>query len=139
MNEYVVYHNPDVMGSSVLEVATPSIVTNKPAPADLIGSRVWLLTGEGRPRQFFIRAHFVAARIGSAHGAGYQTRVTGTNARFFAPMVELPRNADVHDFRRRQGNFAFGLQKISDPRHVRLLEEAVAAYDSRRESKKSID
>jgi hypothetical protein len=42
MKDYIVYHNPDVMGVEVTNADGRSIVTNKNV-GDVRGSRIWLL------------------------------------------------------------------------------------------------
>jgi hypothetical protein len=50
MKHFVVYHNPEKMGYSADELTEPCIVTNK-AVEGLIGNRIWLIQGKGKPRQ----------------------------------------------------------------------------------------
>jgi hypothetical protein len=49
MKDFIVYHNPDVIGKDVRAVNPLEIFTNKPAPADVVGSRVWLQGIEKEP------------------------------------------------------------------------------------------
>jgi len=48
MAEFVVYHHPERMGYPADSVRGFSLPTNKNLPS-VVGSRVWLLTGEGSP------------------------------------------------------------------------------------------
>lgn len=124
MADVAVYHNPHAMGYPATEVREPVIVTNKRVTPDSLGDRVWLLTGAGQPRRFFLRGVFTVSRIESAEDEGYRTRVWGSDARFFSPMIELTGRAWFRDLQRSQGNFAFGYQVISDSRLIRGLEAA---------------
>jgi hypothetical protein len=126
VNEIVVYHNPDAMGYPASKVTKPVIVTNKTVSPDTVGSRVWLLTGEGQPRRFYVRGTFLVNRIESGEDEGFRTRVWGTGPRFAKPLVEITDEPWFDDFKRSQGNFAFGFQSIRDTRFVRGLEAAFA-------------
>lgn len=127
MADIVVYHNPDSMGFPATDVSEPDIVTNKPVSSASAGSRIWLLTGEGRPRRYFLRGVFVLSEIGAGDERGFRTRIRGTDAQFFTPMVELTHEEWFPDFKRSQGNFAFGFQRISDDRFIRALESLAAS------------
>jgi hypothetical protein len=119
MKDFAVYHNPDVMGLSVEKIDGLSIVTDKKV-SDMQGHRVWLMTGEGRPRTFLLRSYFIVDRF--EIGDGYQTKLSGKDGRVFDPMLELNKEEWFDDFKRSQGNFAFGLQRIKDEEFIRGLE-----------------
>ena len=128
MAEFVVYHNPDRMGYTADAVDGFNILTNKNVPS-VLGSRVWLLTGEGAPRTYYLRGHFTATRRSRSDEAGFAWLVEGSRTSGF----KLPRRRWVilndepwfRDFRRSQGNFALGLQSITDRRYIKGLEKAL--------------
>lgn len=113
MTDYVVYHNPDVMGYGALDVDNLSIYTNKD-PGNVIGSRVWLLTGEGSPRRFLLRATFLVSEVGRSDRPQFRTRVFGKAGTFMHPMPVLNDEPWFIQFKKSQGNFAFGFQPISE-------------------------
>jgi hypothetical protein len=121
MKDVLVYHNPDSMGYPASEVTEPVIVTNKRVGAEALGDRIWLITGEGRPRRYFLRGFFTATRVESAEDKGFRTRVWGDQAHFTKSMIEITDEEWFPDLRQSQGNFAFGYQVIKDPRFVRGL------------------
>lgn len=127
MPDIVVYHNPDSMGLPASDVDEPDIFTNKRVSHAAVGNRIWLLTGEGRPRRFFLRGVFTISGIGAGDERGFRTRIRGAHARFFSPMIDLTNEEWFSDFKRSQGNFASGSQAIGDERVVRGLEAAVAS------------
>jgi hypothetical protein len=100
MRDIVVYHNPDSMRFPATDVEEPEIVTNKPVSGTAIGGRIWLLTGEGEPRHFFLRGVFTITEIGAGDERGFRRRVSGTDARFFTPMIELTNEEWLPDFKR---------------------------------------
>lgn len=122
MKDFVVYHNPDSMGVDVRIVNPFVIVTNKPAGNDVVGRRVWLLTGEGRPRSFFLRSYFIVDQVETGV-EGFQTKLSGSNGRVYEPMIELDQQNWFDELKKTQGNFAFGVQPISDGRVIRGLED----------------
>lgn len=52
----------------------------------------------------------------------FHTRVLGSAGRLFSPMPVLDDEEWFPEFKRSQGNFAFGFQSITDARFVRGLE-----------------
>jgi|SRR6478609_321102 len=120
MKDFVVYHNPDVMGQSVEQVDGLSIVTDKKV-SDMQGNRVWLMTGEGTPRTFLLRSYFIVDRF--EIGDGYKTKLSGKDGKVFEPMLELNAQEWFDDFKNSQGNFAFGLQRIKNEQFIRGLED----------------
>ncbi len=121
----VVYHSPERMGYSVAGSREPYFLTNKRVSRDAVGTRVWLITGEGRPRRYWLRGTFVIDRLESGADEDFRLRVRGRDARWLAPMVELTDAEWFDAFRRSQGSFAFGFQAIADARFVRALERAL--------------
>jgi hypothetical protein len=128
MAEFVVYHRPDRMGYSADTVRGFSLLTNKNVPS-VVGSRVWLLTGEGTPRTYYLRGYFTPNKRSRTEESGFLWLVEGSRA----SGVKLPRSrwavlngkSWFKDFRRSQGSFAFGLQVVRGDRYVRGLEAAL--------------
>ncbi len=114
MADYVVYHNPDVMGYGALDVGDLSIYTNKD-PGNVAGSRVWLLTGEGSPRKFLLRATFLISEVRKSDRPEFKTRVLGKAGTLMHPMPVLNDEPWFNQFKKSQGNFAFGFQPIGEP------------------------
>lgn len=121
MKDFLVYHNPDAMKVDVTKVNAFAIVTNKPVTEDVIGNRVWLLTGTGRPRTFLLRSYFIVDQI-EANVDGFKTKLSGTTGRVFEPMIDLTNEEWFEELKKSQGNFAFGLQSVTDEKIVGRLE-----------------
>lgn len=127
MADFLVYHNPDRMLYSADKVRGASAVTDKPRGAEVLGSRIWLLTGEGQPRTYFLTGCFEITGIEPHDDEEFRTRVVGVWEK------KLPRKRWVvlndekwfPDFRKKQGNFAFGFQPIRETSFVRGLERAL--------------
>lgn len=121
MKNFVMYHNPDAMGSDVESMPGLSIVTDK-EPKDIYESRVWLLTGRGSPRKYFLRSWFMVDQIEPEPTGKFKSKLSGKSGKVFDPMIELNQEPWFLDFLRSQGSFAFGFQAIKDERFVRGLE-----------------
>jgi hypothetical protein len=126
MSDFVVYHNPDSMGFPAEEVQTLAIVTDKSA-TEAVGSRIWLITGEGTPRTFFLCGWFTATSVSPNPAGDFKTLVEGTAGKILRkkrwPILNhLPW---FPNFKENQGNFAFGFQPINQMDVVRGLEALV--------------
>jgi hypothetical protein len=125
MSHYIVYHNPDKMPFPASESAL-TVLTNKTVSQNVCGSTIWLITGEGRPRQFYLVLNFIADVVESGEDEGFRTRVRGEHGHKFDPMVRIDDQAWFGQLKRRQGNFAFGFNSINDDRVVAGFETLVS-------------
>lgn len=119
MKHFVVYHHPDTMGYTVDEGEGMSIVTSKPVEK-LIGNRVWLLTGEGKPRKYYLHSTFVVDSVKEDVGARFPNVAQG-RGRLFKPAIELGNFDWFSQLRRSQQNFRFGLHPVTDESLIREL------------------
>jgi len=123
MKDFIVYHNPDSMGYPVTKHESLSVLTNKRV-SDVVGDRVWLLSGEGHPRSYFLCAWFYIDQVDSGEDDGFVTCLRGETGKSFDPMIPIDRDdAWFRDFRAAQGNFAFGFNLIKDITSIKKLEE----------------
>ena len=120
--EFLCYHSPEKMGYPASEVRSLEILTNKRVSSDVVGARVWLVTGEGRPRTYYLRGWFRIDTIESGDDEGYRLRIAGREGRRLHPMPVLNEEPWFARLRRSQGSFAFGFQAIGDASLVRALE-----------------
>ncbi|MBK8302047.1 MAG: HNH endonuclease [Chloracidobacterium sp.] len=123
-SDFVVYHNPDVMGYSATAAQPLSVVTNKPAGSAL-GGRVWLITGQGNPRKYYVRSWFIVDDISSGKDRGFETRLTGTTGEVYDPLIPIEMGDWWDDFRKSQGNFAFGFSPIKSSETIKHLESLI--------------
>lgn len=130
MRHFVVYHNPDVMPYPADEVSELSVYSNKMV-SDLPGDRIWLLTGSDRPRKFYLVSTFVVDEVDTSGREGFQLKASGTKGRIFKPFPRLDALPWFDELKRAQGNFAFGLQPITQPAVIAGLNgvaEAAGGY-----------
>jgi hypothetical protein len=128
MRDYLAYHNPDVMGYSAVEVSKPSIPTNKSAKCSM-GDRVWLITGEGKPRRYYLRLYFTVTSVDNATNQAFETEITGADERFLDPMPCLDDYPWFGNLKTKMANFSLGFQPINHAEAVRGLE-AVAGMQT---------
>ena len=133
IQNYVVYHNADVMGISCHEFEEGRsfrIVTNK-SVTNLLGAKVWLVSGEGKPRKYFLCYWFIVDDIGQAEeDSRFKFYAKGTVGRLFRPPILLNRVAWFGDFRKSQQNFSMGLRRIEEW-YVAGFEELAGDYEAR--------
>lgn len=125
MRDFVVYHNPEAMGVDVEAVDAFSIVTDKTS-VDPYGIRIWLLSGRGKPRTFVLRSWFIVDSVEPGRGDGYKTKLSGKSGEVFEPVIDLNNEDWFQDFKRNQGNFAFGFNAINEDRFIKALETVAA-------------
>lgn len=103
------------MGYTATDVNALSILTSKRPKGALTGNRVWLLTGEGTPRTFYLRGTFLVSDVEDSGAPDFGTVILGKDGAMFSSMFVLNHELWFPGFRRNQGNFAFGFQSINDP------------------------
>ena len=79
MAHFIQYHNPTIMGE-FRSSDTFGIVSNKGSGLRE-GDIVWLVTGEGKPHQYFLCETFVVEKIRSQSSGQFNYRMTGTDGR----------------------------------------------------------
>jgi hypothetical protein len=123
MRHFIAYHNREKMG----EHSRPcQVYTNKPIH-DLTGSVVWIVEGVGRsPKRYNLLGWFTVREVTESPDSKFSTALRGIEPGF-EEHVRLNEFEWFPDFRRRMGNFAFGLQPIVDDKIVSHLKE-IAAY-----------
>lgn len=110
---------PDDLGSF-------GIVTNSPV-REIEGSTVWLIKGKGSPKKYSLCYQFIAEGVESGEEHGFKHRVYGSKGSWHKPAIELNSMAWFPDFRKAQGNFAFGLSPINQPEVVSGLLKLVGS------------
>lgn len=120
MQDYVVYHKAEVMGYEVIDVNNLAIYTKK-STKDVIGSRVWLIAGEGSPRSYKLRAMFIISAICISDKPAFKNKITGKAGQLLNPMPILNAEPWFQAFVKEQGRFAFGFNQIKNTVAVERL------------------
>lgn len=82
VKHYVVYHNTEVMGyrprdfDDLDEGTSFSIATNK-SVTNLPGNIIWLISGEERPRKYYLCSVFVVDEVGSLEADDFKNYAAG--------------------------------------------------------------
>jgi hypothetical protein len=123
MKNYVQYHNTEKMGYAALEAASGyfQISTNKPTQ-EVVGNRIWLFAGKGKPRRYFLAFVFIAENFSTVSEQDFFYQVRGREGKVFDPSLEVTHYPWFRELLRSQGNFAFGLN-ILDERYIPYLEK----------------
>src|SRR5579871_3592014 len=116
MRHFVQYHNPEKMGHPCGLSDDYSIFTNKPFSllATLPGNLVWLIGGEGRPRQYSLCYVFLVDEIGESDEPAFRWYARGERGRQFRPPLRLDHDPWFRSFLWRHANFSLGLRALSD-------------------------
>ncbi len=124
-DNYVQYHNTDTIGKLLEGRGNDfGISTSKPV-SKLIGSRIWLISGTGKPRKYHLCYYFFADTIEPlGRDSDFKFSVTGQEGRSFEPAILISNLSWFKDFLKRQQNFSMGLRKI-EKRFVDELEKVV--------------
>lgn len=111
MTDYVVYQKTELLDDDAFDLDKLAIYTKKPVLA-VLGSRVWLIAGEGWPRQYRLCATFLIGGISPSDKPGFMTLVSGKDPQFLDPMPLLNDQPWFPKFVVQQGRFAFGFNRI---------------------------
>src|SRR6266545_6330148 len=110
MEEYVQYHNPERFATTCAEVAIDDFLvgTNK-VIKQLVGRRLWVVCGEGRPLRYWLCKSYLVAEVYPTDDVDFRFYVCGWEGRRWQPPLLLNGLPWFHAFCRSQSNFSFGL------------------------------
>src|ERR1700676_25156 len=132
MDHFVQYHNPDGMRGTYKPAPKQFAIFTDKYFSTLQGATVWLVTGEGRPRQYSLCSTFEVDTIEHKKAGRFRFRVSGTVGRYFDPFIEIGALPWFPELLKATGNFAWfqhihgeavvsGLQRIAAaPRALRV-------------------
>lgn len=129
MDDYVQYHNSEAMEFSCLDFDESEgfgIVTSK-SVSKLMGSRIWLIGGIGKPRKYYLCYNFLVDKIEPSNG-DFKFVVDGQQGTFFKPAIPLSDSPWFKDFLKSQQNFSMGLRKI-EKAFVDELEKVISRQE----------
>ena len=106
------------------------IVTSK-SVSNLSGKKIWLISGEGRPRKYFLCYWFIVSKVGPVdEDSGFKFYADGTVGSSLHPPILLNQTTWFKDFLKSQQNFSLGLRKIEE-KYVAEFEKLASGYESR--------
>lgn len=122
MRHFIAYHNREKMG----EPSRPSQAYTKKPLRDPKGSVVWIIEGLGRsPKRYNLVGWFTVREVIESQHPEFSTALRG-NEPGFKEHIRLNEFEWFPDFRRRMGNFAFGLQSVVDNKIVNHFKRIAA-------------
>lgn len=121
MNHFVQYHNPDAMSGPYKSTEPFYIVTDK-FFREVRGSTVWLVTGEGRPRQYSLCLMFTVDTIEDKNAGSFRFRVSGAIGRKFTPFIKIDELPWFPELRKATRNFSC-FQHIHSQAVIRGLQK----------------
>lgn len=126
MKHYLIYHNPAKMGYSLNTVKDFIAFTNRNVSDENIGSKVWLITGEGKPKEYFLKMYFIIEEIKSGAEKNFKTKLIGKNAngKILPTMKQIDNLSWFNDFRKQMANFR-GFAEIKHQMFIDELEKLV--------------
>ena len=122
MRHFIQVHNPDRMRPYNQFKKAFRIVTNKPVEG-LIGETIWLVTGTGRPRDYYLCSRFVVDRIGHQDSGAFRNYASGSKGQNFAPQVKIDEQDWFPGLLKKCARFSLGLQRIKSEAIIRGLQK----------------
>ncbi|HEY6332642.1 MAG TPA: DUF3883 domain-containing protein [Blastocatellia bacterium] len=122
---FIAYHNTDTfgpVGQSGNASGGPFLVLTNKRLSNVPESRVWLVSGEGKPRRYFLCSSFVVDETGPSKRPGFKHFVKGKGVRF-EPPIELTRLGWFRELLKAHQNFSLGLRKVSSAAFVGEMEK----------------
>ena len=120
MRYFVQYHNPDKMGFEV----SPKIFAVQTDKGEQVraGDTIWLVTGKGRPRRYFLCNMFEAEDVHPQKTAKFRYRISGSHGKSFDPPIRIDQRGWFQELIALAGNFGYGLQSIKNQSLVASLQ-----------------
>jgi Domain of unknown function (DUF3883) len=136
MKNYVGYHNFDRMGYSYEEADPFSLATTK-SVSHMLGNKVWVIAGTGKPRSYSLMSYFIVDEIGDYGENGFEKAIYGSEGEEFPQGILLDNLEWIKAFVRSQSNFSLGLQPIKDE-FVLLFEGLISPKQSNSPKNKNV-
>lgn len=124
MRHYLIYHNPEKMGYSLNTVKDFIAFVNRKVNDENIGSKVWLITGEGKPKEYFLKMYFIIDDIKSGVVKNFKTKLLGSEGKILPSMKRIDDLAWFDEFRKQMANFR-GFAEIKHQKYIDELEKLV--------------
>ena len=139
MAHYVQYHNADRMGYPCHQLSGDEfwIVTRKFVSESLLGNQIWLIGGEGQPRDYSLCEVFVVAGIDLSDNPDFRFRIWGDNGIRFRPTIDMTHLTWFSGLKKALGNFRYGLTEIDIQYADYLVQIAQRDSEKYREAQES--
>ncbi len=116
MRDYVQYHNIDKLGYDCHTLPEPVAYTKKRPPKDIIGKRIWLISGKSisglKGKRYYLNYVFLASAVRDSSEPGFQFEIQGALLERAARPIPIYCESWFPDFLRGVTNFSRGLTLI---------------------------
>lgn len=124
MKNYLLYHNPEKMGYSLDTVTDFNAYTDRKVKDENIESKVWLLTGEGKPKEFFLKMYFIIDDIKSGLEKEFKTKLIGREGKILKSMIRIDNLPWFEGFKKQMAYFV-GFAEIRHKKYIDELEKLI--------------
>jgi hypothetical protein len=132
VKHFLVYHSAEKMEHSFRDdeegegSGIYSIVTSK-KPDKLKGTVIWLISGEGKPRDYRLEYWFIVDGFKTITDPEFRAEVYGAEGYTFSGGVRIGALPWFRPFRERMANFSLGLSSLTDSEVNNFTAAATAA------------
>lgn len=127
LDTFINYHNPRTMGTEFSELSGLDCVTNKRGKAlPSEGDLVYLIGRKTGDERFFLYGAFCVSTVRKADDPDFETLITGTHGFLYKRAKVLDEFPWFPQFKREQGNFGLGTNRVSKPERVAQLHALIA-------------
>lgn len=124
MKNYLLYHNPEKMGYSLDTVTDFIGFTDRKVKDENIESKVWLITGEGRPKEYFLKMYFMIEDVKSGAEKNFKTKLVGNKGKILDSMIRIDSLPWFEGFKKQMAYF-IGFAEIKHQKYIDELEKLV--------------
>lgn len=124
MKHFVIKHNPQIMGYSLDTVKDFIAFTNRKVNDENIGCIVWLITSEGKPKEYFLKMYFIIEDIKSGVEKNFKTKLVGSEGKILKSMKRIDNLSWFDEFRMQMAYFV-GFAEIKHQKFIDELEKLV--------------
>lgn len=130
LKHYIQYHNTEAMGypCDAEDGNYFSIMTNK-SVANLVGNKVWLISGEGKPRKYYLCEAFIVDEVGEGDKRSAFKYYASGEGIPFRPPIPLSNLSWFKGFLADYQNFSLGLRDVREERYILELEQLASGIE----------
>ena len=122
MKHFIQYHNPERYGPpGQHSTGEPLWIATRKNPYRLPGNCIWVVLGEGVPRNYVLYEVFIAEWVKSSQDVDFLFNIGGHQGLRFEPAILLNPIPWFQDMKHSLGNFSLGLTEITHSYAGRLI------------------
>lgn len=124
MKHFIIKHNWKKMGYSLDTVTDLIAFTDKKVKDENIGSKVWLITSEEKPKQYLLKMYFLIANIQIGEEKNFKTKLIGIDGKILPEMKRIDDLPWFEEFREQMAYFV-GFSEIKQQKYTIELEKLI--------------